>query len=103
MARPFPVYPPQLAFLGTIDGTNLLRRAWSGQELPPVYFGVGSLDDAQLEAESVGLTAVWFRGRVFSRVVVDGGELVWQTNDGRPMPSGGAAVPVQQSLIGAWS
>ncbi|MCC6618743.1 MAG: hypothetical protein IT341_06850 [Chloroflexi bacterium] len=92
MARPFPVYPPQLAFLGVIDRTSLLRRAWSDQELPPVYFGVGTIDDALSEADAVGVTAVWFRGRVWTH---DGGN-GWST----AMRAVERSVPTRQMALG---
>lgn len=69
MARIAPVYPPELSFDGVINGTSLLRRSWSGQPLPCVYFGIGTLDDALLEADGVGERAVWFRGQIWAREV----------------------------------
>ncbi|MEO8083656.1 MAG: hypothetical protein ABI780_07540 [Ardenticatenales bacterium] len=92
------LYPPQLAFLGLIDGTSLLRRCSDGQPLPPGCDGVGALEDALREADAAGIPAVWACGRVRVR----GADGEWLP-DGGPVSSGIPSRATQLSLLGAWA
>lgn len=83
-ALPTPAYPVGLAFDGVIHGSTLLRRSMHGVALPPVYFGVAGLEDALCQAEGVGVTEVWFLGRVWSRA--EGGQWASAMNDVQTAP-----------------
>ena len=85
-----------------VNGADIVRRIRiaDGVEEDPAYYGVHGLDRAQEEAEAVGLSSLWYRGRVWQRVVVDGGELVWRPEGGGPTSSGAPPALRQASLLG---
>ncbi|MEO8084541.1 MAG: hypothetical protein ABI780_12020 [Ardenticatenales bacterium] len=103
---------PRVAFVlpthnfRAVNGADIVRRIRiaDGVEDPPAYYGVHDLERAQAEAEAVGLKSLWYRGRVWHRVIVHGGELVWQADASGPTSSGvpSASAPRQASLLGAW-
>lgn len=72
-----------------VGGADIVRRIRfdDGGEDAPVYYGVHGLDRALAEAEAAGLTSLWYHGRVWTRVVEDGGELVWRADEVRPCPT----------------
>lgn len=114
MAKPRAAFALPTHDFRAVNGADIVRRIRlaDGVEDAPVYYGVHGLDRAQTEAEAVGLTSLWYRGRVWLRVVVDGGELVWRADGGGPTSPGFDAATskaaqdawaTQPSLIGAWS
>lgn len=109
MAKPagFPVHTHAFFAVNSAIPVDIVRRIRfaDGVEDAPVYYGVHGLDRAHDEAEAAGLTAVWYRGRVWLREIVAGGELVWRSEGGGPTSSGIAGpahAALQPSLIGAW-
>lgn len=105
MAKPRASFGVQTHEFRAANGVDIVRRIRlaDGLEEVPVYYGVHGLERAQEEAEAVGLTSLWYRGRVWLRVVVDGGELVWRAEGGGPTSSGVATparAALQPSLLG---
>lgn len=104
MAKPRPSVHTHAFFAANattpVDIVRRIRIA-DGVEDAPVYYGVHGLERAQAEAEAVGLTSLWYRGRVWRRVVEGGGELVWRAEGGGPTSAGVAPVLRQASLLGA--
>ena len=107
MAKPRASFTISAYDFRAVNGADIVRRIRiaDGVEEPPAYYGVHGLDRAQAEAEAVGLTRLWYRGRVWLRVIVDGGELVWRAEGGGPTWSGLVSAPapavLQPSLLEA--
>lgn len=107
MAKPRAAFNLPTHDFRAVNGADIVRRIRiaDGVEDPPAYYGVHGLERAQAEAEAVGLTSLWYRGRVWLRVIVEGGELVWHTEGGGPTSSGvvaaSARAALQPSLLGA--